>query len=149
MSACAATSGKVEVWKPPLQCSGAVVDPEAAVMSSESMMRAQMSSPLFSVVGDKPTPKVEMPADRTVVRITMGRQRTSGYRLELVSPEVVFEDGVGRVRVNWIFPPADAMLAQVITYPCLYLSLPSDGYSALEIVDQAEAIRHRIEFDSK
>ncbi len=70
-----------------------------------------------------------------MLSISHGAQPTSGYKLELHRAEV---DGAGSLQVylQWHTPPADAMLAQVMTTPCLVLQLPPGEYQSVTAQDQ-------------
>mgnify|MGYP001825925314 FL=1 len=69
-----------------------------------------------------------------MVSISLGQQPTAGYALSLDS---AFAEGTtALIRVIWDSPPADAVLAQVITHPCLVVGLPSASFSKVRVVDQ-------------
>lgn len=59
---------------------------------------------------------------------------TTGYGLRLVDKAATCTDGVARLRVDATVP--DGIAAQVITRPCLFLSLPAGDYRRIEVVDR-------------
>ena len=61
--------------------------------------------------------------DQRLVAISRGEQPTAGYALELISASTTTGDEIEAV-VAWREPPADAVVAQVMTHPCLVLGLP-------------------------
>jgi len=69
-----------------------------------------------------PPPDTSGDAPR-LIAISRGEQPTAGYGLELVSASTANGDAI-EVIVNWREPPADTVVAQVITRPCLVLGLP-------------------------
>ena len=69
-----------------------------------------------------------------LVAISRGQQPTSGYALSLDSASA--EGTTALIRVRWDSPSADALLAQMITHPCLVVGLPSASFSKVRVVDQ-------------
>jgi hypothetical protein len=73
--------------------------------------------------------------DVLLVALSRGAQPTPGYGFTLQA--VSRERAQARIRVNWFSPPADAVLAQVITEPCLVVGLPRAGIERVEALDQS------------
>ncbi|NNG01647.1 MAG: protease complex subunit PrcB family protein [Desulfobacteraceae bacterium] len=71
-----------------------------------------------------------------VLVIDMGTKNTSGYSLGLAQSRVPVLDGTAVVTVEWMEPPPDAFLAQVITHPCMAVKLPNTGFTKIRVVDQ-------------
>ncbi|MEZ5557303.1 MAG: protease complex subunit PrcB family protein [Pseudomonadales bacterium] len=69
-----------------------------------------------------------------LVAISRGVQPTSGYRLTLARAELTGLSAI--VTVNWQTPAADAVVAQVLTHPCLVVGLPRGALHDLRVVDQ-------------
>lgn len=67
--------------------------------------------------------------------VEMGMKPTAGYRLMLSDSEVVVDQSKAVLILDWQQPPADAFLAQVLTSPCLLLSMPLADYTSVELVD--------------
>ena len=76
-----------------------------------------------------------------VVLLRMGQKHSGGYRLELPEQKLAVKEGVVQLRVNWIEPAPGAIVAQVITSPCLLVRVPLAAYHRLEVVDQEHHIR--------
>jgi hypothetical protein len=80
-------------------------------------------------------------ASEGVLLVEMGQRPTAGYALALAAPEVRVVDGVATVAVRFDAPPAGAMVAQVVTSPCLLVRLPRAGLRELRVVDASGALR--------
>ena len=71
-----------------------------------------------------------------ILILAMGQKPTGGYGLELNREFAALSDDTAVLSVSWIDPPADAILPQVITSPCLMLILPKGPYSQIQLLDQ-------------
>lgn len=80
---------------------------------------------------------------RDVLIVYLGQRPTPGYGGELRAAEKV--GGHLRVALRYTEPDSDAMLAQVITTPCLALSVPGEGWSSLSVRMDAEGFPLRLE----
>jgi len=69
-----------------------------------------------------------------LVAISRGRQPTPGYSLTLEDARRGVDKAV--LTVRWQTPESGAVLAQVMTHPCLVVGLPEQGVSRVEAVDQ-------------
>jgi hypothetical protein len=77
-----------------------------------------------------------------VVAVYMGRKPTAGYHVSMASRAVaVGEHNELILLVSWIEPPGDALLAQVITSPCILVSIPKGNYSTIQVVDEGGRVR--------
>ncbi len=74
------------------------------------------------------------PTDLLLVAVSRGQQPTPGYGFELVAGTM--KGDAVTVRLAWNQPPADAVLAQVITNPCIVIGLEGEGFSRLRVIDQ-------------
>lgn len=74
------------------------------------------------------------------LRINMGQQPNMGYSLEYQGGAKII-DGRLRIPVKWNTPQPGMMYAQMLVEPCLLLSIPRDGYEAIEVVDQDGRLR--------
>lgn len=75
------------------------------------------------MIGSIATPP-DKPADtQRLIAISRGEQPTAGYALEFLAASTTTGDEI-EVIVRWHEPPADAVVAQVMTQPCLVLGLP-------------------------
>ena len=66
--------------------------------------------------------------------LSKGPQPTPGYAF--ADPAAELDAGTLRLRVRWERPPADAMLAQVMTHPCLVIGIPQTNAEVLVAEDQ-------------
>ena len=73
--------------------------------------------------------------DRYLLLISMGQQSSAGYSLALLSTTAPLVDGVVSLQVAWNSPPADMMVAQVVTEPCLVLGLKRQTYEGVQVLD--------------
>jgi len=69
-----------------------------------------------------------------LVAISRGRQPTPGYSLTLEDAQRVADKAV--LTVRWQTPESGAVLAQVMTHPCLVVGLPEQGITEVQAVDQ-------------
>lgn len=138
LPACAAKSVPVEVWQYSLGCGHEQGAAGVSLVTADSVKKAQGPDlQFFPIDGKEHPPKGDyLSPDNHVVCVSMGTKRTSGYRLELVEEQMQQMGEVLKVKLRWISPAPDAMLAQVINYPRLYLSFPKGEYKALEVQDE-------------
>jgi hypothetical protein len=71
--------------------------------------------------------------DLLLIAISRGEQPTAGYRLDLTG--VRREPGTAVIDVQWDTPEPDAMVAQVLTHPCLVIGLDETGIDGLNRVE--------------
>ncbi len=71
-----------------------------------------------------------------LIAVSRGQQPTPGYGLKLL--EGSMKGDVVTVRLAWTEPPPDAVLAQVITHPCIVIGLEGKGFTALRIIDDED-----------
>ncbi len=93
--------------------------------------------------GSKPDPATAGAADRAadeplLIAVSRGRQPTSGYRLSL--EDAVRQGNTGLLRLNWEVPPSGSVLPQVMTHPCLVVSVDPQGLARVEARDQTGAV---------
>jgi len=83
--------------------------------------------------------------ERGVLVVYMGRRPTAGYRLLMHDTPLSVRDGVARLTLEWQAPPPDAVTAQIITSPCIAVSLPLSGVAHIEVYDQQGNRRLRLD----
>jgi len=95
------------------------LDAGVHAVTLEEVARLQGRRMIGSVSGpaDKPA------ETQRLIAISRGEQPTAGYALELISVLTAAGDKI-EVTVRWHEPAADAVVAQIITRPCLVLGLP-------------------------
>jgi hypothetical protein len=124
------------------QCGRAESEPVARwIQDAAGLARAQarMSRHVVGGAAEAP-PEVDFTRER-VLLIEMGQRPTAGYALALAEPAWVVEGAAARLRVSWIEPPPGAMVAQVLTSPCLLVRLTPPAAERLEVVDGGGRVR--------
>lgn len=79
-------------------------------------------------------------SEEAVLLISMGQRPTAGYRLRLSTDYLHVRDGELTVPVTWTVPAAGELVAQVITHPCLILTLPRTDVRSIKVKDQADTV---------
>ena len=79
-----------------------------------------------------------------LVEVNMGSQPTPGYGLSLLSPTLQIEGDTASIALKWIKPPAGKMLPQMVTTPCLVLSIEKGDYTRLQIHDESGEVRYQM-----
>ncbi|MEM1432969.1 MAG: protease complex subunit PrcB family protein [Pseudomonadota bacterium] len=100
-------------------------------------LRTLRRSRLLPPPDDAPLePQDELPdlENTRIYVFSKGQQPTPGYGLAL--EQTSLDDATLTVRFNWQSPPADAVLAQVLTHPCIAIGIPVTGAEVLVAADQ-------------
>lgn len=71
-----------------------------------------------------------------LVVIHSGSQPSAGYQLELLGQAAQVKDQTLNINVRLSEPPADAMVAQVITSPCVVIAAHKNSYTAVKVKDE-------------
>jgi len=72
----------------------------------------------------------------------MGQRPTLGYQIALSGTDNLhITQGQAHLTLDWIQPPADAMVAQMISSPCLLLKLKRGDYTSVQIRDRQGTIK--------
>jgi len=90
-----------------------------------------------------PVPVVDFDAEH-VVTIQMGQKPTGGYGIELAEPDATLKDGEALIRLRWVEPPPGSIVTQILTSPCLIVSLPKGAYEKITITDENGSVRETI-----
>lgn len=72
----------------------------------------------------------------SVIVISMGQKPTPGYAVDVSKGSVTLQGSSLIIRTVWQQPPEGAILAQVITSPCIAISVPSAQYSTVKVENQ-------------
>ncbi|MDH3527916.1 MAG: protease complex subunit PrcB family protein [Gammaproteobacteria bacterium] len=80
-------------------------------------------------------PTVDFSED-AVLLISMGQRRTAGYNLELSRDLLRLRNGELTLPVVWTEPADGLFVAQVITHPCLIITLPRRDIRSVTVIDQ-------------
>lgn len=81
---------------------------------------------------------------RLVVGLSMGLQPTPGYAVRLAETNASVNGAVVSVPIEWQQPPADAIQPQVVSWPCMVVTLPRGDYRAVHFVDRDGEVRARL-----
>lgn len=100
------------------------------------------------VGGKAPKPPVVDFQASGVLLVRMGTRPTAGYRLVAEQQVLQIKGDIARIAIEWAAPPADAVLAQVVTCPCTLIRIPKTGYGLIEVVDQHGEVRAMIDIRS-
>ncbi len=74
--------------------------------------------------------------------VEMGQRPTLGYRLTLGEDEELhISQGRAHLSLNWVQPPADAIVAQALSSPCLLLKLERGDYTSVQVLDTQGALK--------
>lgn len=76
--------------------------------------------------------------ERNVVVVYAGSRPSAGYKLELAGGTAQVEDQTLKINVHLTEPPADAMVAQVITSPCMVIAANKDSYTAVKVEEEGK-----------
>ena len=84
-----------------------------------------------------PRPEIKLPpinfnTDK-VLAVFMGQQATAGFSLGLGEKNIYFTNTRPLLEIDWNQPGKDMMVAQVITNPCIVVSVPKSVYPDLEV----------------
>jgi hypothetical protein len=124
------------------QCWNNSVDPSVVWITNSDSYESVYNQTRKHLLGDTITaPSVDF-TRLSVVAVYMGRKPTAGYHVSMASrAAAVGEHNELILLVSWIEPPGDALLAQVITSPCILVSIPKGNYSTIQIVDESGRVR--------
>lgn len=87
-------------------------------------------------------PKINFEKQRVVI-VYMGQQPTAGYSLALAGDSLRIDKSTADVTLQWRKPQVGMMTAQVITSPCVVLSLPREGYGVFRVLDRKGGVMVR------
>jgi hypothetical protein len=122
------------------QCGGSATTTAAHWLGTEAALREALgaSGPL-GLAAAEPFP-VDF-SQQGVVLVSVGQRPTAGYAISLAAPGAEVKDGVATLTVKLEEPAPGAVLAQVVTSPCLLVALPREGLREVRVVDSAGAVR--------
>lgn len=134
-----------QVLRASAQCGTATREGSARWLASDEEYRAALAAvDRRRLSGVQREPAAVDFATHGVLLVEMGQRATAGYALDLASADVRRDGDGGTVRVNWNEPPEDAMVAQVLTSPCLFVAVKKDQLRSLKVVDQAGRTRETV-----
>jgi hypothetical protein len=62
----------------------------------------------------------------------------------LAEPYATVNDGEALIRLRWIEPAPGAIITQILTSPCLIVSLPKGDYGRIVITDETGKVRKKV-----
>lgn len=83
-------------------------------------------------------------AVETVVLLEMGSRPSAGFVLDLATTRLVQDSGDHVVAISWQEPAPGAVVAQVLTSPCLMIAIPSSISGPIEVRDQHGEMRYSL-----
>jgi hypothetical protein len=124
------------------QCWNNAMAPSVAWITSLEAYRSAYNQTRRHILGDaNPPPEVDF-THMGVIAVYMGQHSTAGYQLALASKTAeLSNDDELTLLVSWTEPQADTLLAQVITSPCILVSIPKHDYSVIRVVDEGHSVR--------
>ena len=72
----------------------------------------------------------------TIFIVSMGAQPTAGYSIELHEDQAPLHGATLTIPATWKAPAPDMMVAQIMTSPCIVISLPAKRYETVMVRDQ-------------
>lgn len=120
-------------------CGGPGAGPSARWIGDEAGLRAALSAGPALGGAAATAPRVDFSREG-VVAVSAGTRPTAGYAIALHEEAVTIADGVATIVVRIDGPAAGAILAQVVTSPCLLVRLPREGIREVRVVDPVGAL---------
>jgi hypothetical protein len=127
-------------------CMGASSAPEAVWIDTQEKLELYWARMHSHRIGtpEPPVPDIDWHTHGLVL-VLMGQKPSGGYGLELLGSQALLKEGIALVGVRWKEPPAGAIVAMMITSPCLLVKIQRGRYQSVIIVDASG--RHRTRVD--
>ena len=107
---------------------------DAASWANWQRQQQQMS---FSASNEPEDTAVGLDFDQvTAIVISMGRKPTPGYSVDVPVGSVTLQGTSLTISTVWQQPPEGAILPQVITSPCVAITVPTTQYSTVKVENQ-------------
>ena len=125
-------------------CDGNRPTPSVTLVAGSDQLKRILIESRGRMLGQSPpTPAVDFDAEH-VVFIQMGQRPTGGYGIELADPYACVGEGEALIRLRWIEPAPGTIVTQILTSPCLIVSLPKGAYEKIAITDKNGNVRETI-----
>lgn len=95
-----------------------------------------------------PLPDVDLEHDVLIV-IDMGERPNTAYSLQLASEEALLQSGVLSIPVKTTSPVEGLSYAQMITHPCLALTIPKRPFEKIHVIDQNGIVLATLEVEAQ
>ncbi len=125
------------------QCGRSQAKPSVTWIDNAQQLKTSIKQIQRTLSGGKPIPLSELDFQHEIVLLVeMGQRPTLGYQIALPeSNNLRSTQSQLHLTLNWIQPPADAMVAQMISSPCLLLKLKRGNYTSIQILDKQGTIK--------
>ena len=132
----------IEVIYSSQQCGRDKPSPNAAWIDNQEQLEASIKQIQRGVLGGDPInlPRPDFQNEMALL-VEMGQKPTAGYQLELIDSGLYISQNQAYVTLNWVVPPKDRVLAQVISSPCLLLKMKRGDYKTIRVQDNAGVVR--------
>jgi len=125
-------------------CGGNRPTPSVTLVADSDQLKRILIESKGRMLGQSPpVPAVDFDAE-LVVTIQMGQKPTGGYGIELAEPDATLKDGQALIRLRWAEPAPGSIVTQILTSPCLIVSLPKSAYEKITITDENGNVRETI-----
>jgi hypothetical protein len=128
----------VEVLHASIQC-GDVAGPSVRPVSDAAALRAAIAPGLNVDEPGKGSVELPLPGVATLLRVDMGERPTAGYALAVARAEHSERRLV--LHVDWQEPAPRAIVAQVVTRPCVIIRLPPVAIDEVHVLDRSGRMR--------
>lgn len=127
-------------------CGTSSRQPEIAWVGSASALAQVYEQIRRGTIGGRTqTPPPVDFARRAVLWLQMGMQPSAGYGLSLQDQGAAIAADTLTLHVKWLEPAPGRLYAQMVTHPCLLVSVPKGDYHLVEVRDQHGKLRLRTE----
>jgi len=72
----------------------------------------------------------------SLLYLSMGERPTAGYGISLSQEQFLYSKDEAEIGIVWEEPGVNAVVAQVITSPCVLLAVSKEKYKDIRVVDQ-------------
>jgi len=125
------------------QCGRSQSTPSITWIDNAQQLKASIKQIQGTILGGKlqALPELDFQHDIALL-VEMGQRPTLGYQIALNRTDNLhITQGQAHLTLDWIQPPADAMVAQMISSPCLLLKLKRGDYTSVQIRDKQGTIK--------
>ena len=128
----------VEVLHASLQCDD-VAGPSVRLVTDAVALRAAIAPSLNMDEPSRGAVELPPPGVAVLLRVDMGERPTAGYALAVVRAEHSERRLV--LHVDWQEPAPGAIVAQVVTRPCVIIRLPPVAIEEVHVLDRSGRMR--------
>ncbi len=125
------------------QCGRSQSTPSITWIDNTRQLETSIKQIQGTILGGKPLalPKLDFQHEIALL-VEMGQRPTLGYQITLSgTSNLHIIQGQAHLTLDWIQPPTNAMVAQMISSPCLLLKLKRGDYTSVQILDRKGTIK--------